>query len=200
MHSYFLSVSLQHQLSRVPALLRGHPPHSSYTGPAAVNCSTKIYYVQSRQRDSDHANKPGVVELRRWKQWAVVDILLWHLSSTKKESHPGYFCTRQQDEGGLIFLWISSQVYRVLHRKKKHHCKNASECPLKGAPLPLRAFFCKHFFFFFFYLRHLSPYLSLHLAFLLPPLAEILSHVSLAHVLWWIKRNAAAVNSGPVPL
>lgn len=49
---------------------------SSCTGPAAVNCSEKIYYVQSCQRDSDRTNKQegGGVEVE--ETVAVVGILL----------------------------------------------------------------------------------------------------------------------------
>lgn len=96
-HSYFLSVSLLHQLPGEPALLRGHPSEFLYIGPIAVNCSKKKYYVQPHQRDSDHTNKQGVAELRSLETVAVVDILLWLLfkknSKTFKKKMPYHFWT-----------------------------------------------------------------------------------------------------------
>lgn len=45
-------------------LCRGENPACSYTHPAALNCSKKIHYEQSHQRDTDHTNKrTGGVEM-----------------------------------------------------------------------------------------------------------------------------------------
>lgn len=71
----FLAVSLLHQLPRVLALLRGHPSKFLHR-PCSVNCSEKIYYVPSRQRDSDHTNKLGGGGVKMVETVAGVGILL----------------------------------------------------------------------------------------------------------------------------
>ncbi len=152
----------------------GDIPLSSYTGPAAVNCSEKIYYVQSRQRDSDHTNKQGLVELRWWKQWLGGHPLV--------TADP--FLTPFKNKKGL--WWVCLNIHFKIQTVRQKWSNIALKFPAKfteccigrkattTAKIPLHVLLKVHHssksfplltLFYFLYLRHLSPYLSLHLPF-----------------------------------